>query len=298
MLAEFATHTFPPSACSAPMSGVTVWRFDGGLANAHLPLQLAPQHYEAFFCLDGTLTLRRTRQRTELVSAQDILLLSSVGSLQMVQASTGLRGLLVAVDGAGAGASLAALSALTGFGPLNTAAVGRRMQAHEGCAVIAASPWANVTCANLALLTPPEQSRYAVFKALELLYLLSAHDLIAETPAAAPGNSNSALTQIVQEVASYMRCHLDERLTIDGLSTRFGVSPTALKKEFRRLYGQPLHAWLQEQRLTQAARLLRESTMTVLEVAQEVGYSSTSQFSAAFVRRFGHTPGQYRRISV
>lgn len=294
MLAEFAAHAFPPSACVTPMSGVTVWRFDDITTNAHLPLQLAPHHYEAFFCLGGTLTLRRTRQRTELVSAQDILLLSSVGSLQMVQASTGLRGLLVAVDGAGAGASLAALSALTGFGPLNTAAVGRRMQAHEGCAVIAASPWANATCANLALLTPPEQSRYAVFKALELLYLLSAHDLIAETP----GNSNSALTQIVQEVASYMRCHLDERLTIDELSTRFGVSPTALKKEFRRLYGQPLHAWLQEQRLTQAARLLRESTMTVLEVAQEVGYSSTSQFSAAFVRRFGHTPGQYRRISV
>lgn len=294
MLAEFAAHAFPPSACVTPMSGVTVWRFDDITTNAHLSLQLAPQHYEAFFCLGGTLTLRRTRQRTELVSAQDILLLSSVGSLQMAQASTGLRGLLVAVDGAGAGASLAALSALTGFGPLNTAAVGRRMQAHEGCAVIAASPWASATCANLALLTPPEQSRYAVFKALELLYLLSAHDLIAETP----GNSNSALTQIVQEVASYMRCHLDERLTIDGLSTRFGVSPTALKKEFRRLYGQPLHAWLQEQRLTQAARLLRESTMTVLEVAQEVGYSSTSQFSAAFVRRFGHTPGQYRRISV
>ena len=294
MLAEFAAHAFPPSACVTPMSGVTVWRFDDITTNAHLPLQLAPQHYEAFFCLDGTLTLRRTRQRTELVSTQDILLLSNVGSLQMAQASTGLRGLLVAVDGAGAVASLAALSALTGFGPLNTAAVGRRMQAHEGCAVIAASPWASATCANLALLTPPEQSRYAVFKALELLYLLSAHDLIAETP----GNSNSALTQIVQEVASYMRCHLDERLTIDGLSTRFGVSPTALKKEFRRLYGQPLHAWLQEQRLTQAARLLRESTMTVLEVAQEVGYSSTSQFSAAFVRRFGHTPGQYRRISV
>lgn len=294
MLAEFAAHAFPPSACVTPMSGVTVWRFDDITTNAHLPLQLAPHHYEAFFCLGGTLTLRRTRQRTELVSAQDILLLSSVGSLQMVQASTGLRGLLVAVDGACAGASLAALSALTGFGPLNTAAVGRRMQAHEGCAVIAASPWASTTCANLALLTPPEQSRYAVFKALELLYLLSAHDLIAETP----GNSNSALTQIVQEVASYMRCHLDERLTIDELSTRFGVSPTALKKEFRRLYGQPLHAWLQEQRLTQAARLLRESTMTVLEVAQEVGYSSTSQFSAAFVRRFGHTPGQYRRISV
>ena len=294
MLAEFAAHAFPPSACVTPMSGVTVWRFDDITTNAHLPLQLAPHHYEAFFCLGGTLTLRRTRQRTELVSAQDILLLSSVGSLQMAQASTGLRGLLVAVDGACAGASLAALSALTGFGPLNTAAVGRRMQAHEGCAVIAASPWASTTCANLALLTPPEQSRYAVFKALELLYLLSAHNLIAETP----GNSNSALTQIVQEVASYMRCHLDERLTIDELSTRFGVSPTALKKEFRRLYGQPLHAWLQEQRLTQAARLLRESTMTVLEVAQEVGYSSTSQFSAAFVRRFGHTPGQYRRISV
>lgn len=296
MLAEFAAHAFPPSACVTPMSGVTVWRFDDITTNAHLPLQLAPQHYEAFFCLDGTLTLRRTRQRTELVSTQDILLLSSVGSLQMAQASTGLRGLLVAVDGAGAGASLAALSALTGFGPLNTAAVGRRMQAHEGCAVIAASPWASATCANLALLTPPEQSRYAVFKALELLYLLSTHDLVASHTA--KESNGGTLTRLVQEIACYMRQHLDERLTIAELSSQFGVSPTALKKEFHRLYGKPLHAWLQEQRLEQAALLLRENSMTVLEVAQEVGYSSTSQFSAAFARRFGHTPGQYRRISV
>ena len=94
MLAEFATHTFPPSACSAPMSGVTVWRFDGGLANAHLPLQLAPQHYEAFFCLDGTLTLRRTRQRTELVSAQRAYEMNSKiiqTSDQMLSTITSLR---------------------------------------------------------------------------------------------------------------------------------------------------------------------------------------------------------------
>lgn len=296
MLAEFATREILSSACSTPMAGVCVYRFDGGLKSDEIPVHFAPEHYEVFFCLNGTLTLTLSPTRTQLVMAHDILLLCDAAQILSAQATHDLSGLLVAVDGPNAGVSLSSLADAIGIGPLDLAAVARRMQAHKGCAVIGESLWAGAAFANFAALSLAEQSRYAVFKALELLYLLSTHDLLTKTQK--PATNNNILTQIVQEAAGYMRRHLDERLTIDDLSTRFGVSPTAFKKEFRRLYGQPVHAWLQDQRLTRAAMLLHESSMTVLEVAQEVGYSSTSQFSAAFLRRFGTTPGQYRRISV
>lgn len=296
MLAEFAAENLPPSAWATPVDGVTVYHFNGRLKNDAIAVQLAPGHYEAFFCLKGALTLTQTDNHTRRVAAHGILLVSDVNQIASAQASQNLCGLLVAVNAADAGASLAKLVTLTGIGPLNTKSVGARMRACGGCAVIEGSAWADAAFVNFSALSPEEQRRYALFKAMELLYLLSTHDLVASHTA--KESNSGTLTRLVQEIAYYMRQHLDERLTIAGLSSQFGVSPTALKKEFHRLYGKPLHTWLQEQRLEQAAQLLRESSMTVLEIAQEVGYSSTSQFSAAFARHFGHTPGQYRRISV
>ena len=49
--------------------------------------------------------------------------------------------------------------------------------------------------------------------------------------------------------------------------------------------------------LKRAADLLRESSLSVLGVAQSVGYSSASQFTASFRRHYGMTPAQYRKMS-
>ena len=61
------------------------------------------------------------------------------------------------------------------------------------------------------------------------------------------------------------------------------------------MYGQSIHAWLRDRRLERAAELLRASRLSVLGVAQAVGYGSASQFSAAFRQRYGTAPGQYRK---
>ena len=47
----------------------------------------------------------------------------------------------------------------------------------------------------------------------------------------------------------------------------------------------------------EAAELLRDSSLSVLGVAQSVGYGSASQFSAAFHRQYGMTPAMYRKMS-
>ena len=84
-------------------------------------------------------------------------------------------------------------------------------------------------------------------------------------------------------------------LTISALSRRACLSATIFKAGFRRLYGLPVHAWLRQRRMERAAELLRDSSLSVLGVAQSVGYSSASQFTAAFRRQYGVTPAQYRK---
>ena len=92
-----------------------------------------------------------------------------------------------------------------------------------------------------------------------------------------------------------MEEHLDEPLTIPTLSRRACLSATTFKEEFRRLYGLPVHTWLRQRRMERAAELLHTPGLSLETVAQAVGYSSVSQFAAAFRRHYGVTPGRYRK---
>ena len=47
--------------------------------------------------------------------------------------------------------------------------------------------------------------------------------------------------------------------------------------------------------IERAAELLHTSGLSLETVAQAVGYSSVSQFAAAFRQQYGVTPGQYRK---
>ena len=47
--------------------------------------------------------------------------------------------------------------------------------------------------------------------------------------------------------------------------------------------------------LEKAAALLRETDMSVAEIAGQVGYESQSKFTAAFKEQFGLLPTAYRR---
>ena len=48
--------------------------------------------------------------------------------------------------------------------------------------------------------------------------------------------------------------------------------------------------------MEKAASLLRETELSVAEIAAQVGYESQSKFTAAFKEQFGKLPKEYRRI--
>jgi AraC-like DNA-binding protein len=85
--------------------------------------------------------------------------------------------------------------------------------------------------------------------------------------------------------------------SLADLATEVGASRSALGERFARFLGEPPLAYLARWRLHLAARILRTSKKSVLEVAMDVGYQSESAFNRAFRREHGLPPGQYRKAS-
>ena len=277
MLAEFLSEQ---GEWAQVMPGARACLFSLCERSFPLPLRLEPLHFEVLFCLAGMLTLTRRDGSALRLGTRQVLLLTDISDLTDARVETGLKGVLVAVDARGARESLKAICDLLGGLTLNTDQVRRWMVSRGGCAVEGPSHWSQAAFADLDRLPQSERARWCVWKSVELLYLLSA----PEEPA----------TEMARR---YMEEHLDEPLSISDLSRRACLSATTFKEGFRRLYGLPVHTWLQQRRMERAAELLRDSSLSVLGVAQSVGYSSASQFSAAFRRQYGMSPTMYRKMS-
>ena len=80
-----------------------------------------------------------------------------------------------------------------------------------------------------------------------------------------------------------------------ALAEAVGMSRSRFAARFTALVGEPPLAYVTRWRLETAAGLLRDSALSLAELAQRVGYDSEAALSKAFRRRFGAPPGAYRR---
>ena len=105
---------------SQVMPGVRACLFSLEKSPLHLPLRLEPLHFEALFCVAGTVTLTRRDGSALTAGARQVLLLTDASSLSAAKAGTSLEGVLVAVDARSARDSLETLCALLGGLSLDT----------------------------------------------------------------------------------------------------------------------------------------------------------------------------------
>ena len=101
--------------------------------------------------------------------------------------------------------------------------------------------------------------------------------------------------KIIREIHDHLTEHMEQRVTIEELAHRYLINPTTLKTVFKEVYGNSLAAHMKEHRMEKAASLLRETDLSVAEIAGQVGYESQSKFTAAFKEQFGKLPKEYRR---
>lgn len=140
----------------------------------------------------------------------------------------------------------------------------------------------------------PEAMRpaYYTLKAQELLLFLTRLD-VTEDQRLNPYRSQQV--QIVKEIHAMLVEDLARRYTVEELAKKYLLNTTTLKNIFKAVYGQPIAAYMKSYRAQEAARLLRESTDSIAEIAALVGYESQGKFSKAFQDVTGFLPTEYRK---
>ncbi|MFO1047099.1 MAG: GlxA family transcriptional regulator [Geminicoccaceae bacterium] len=91
-----------------------------------------------------------------------------------------------------------------------------------------------------------------------------------------------------------MEATIETPLSRGVVARQAGVSVRHLDRLFASKLGTTWHAAYLKLRLRQAARLLRQSPLSLAQVAFATGFSSASQFSRAFRSTYGRPPGAWR----
>lgn len=133
---------------------------------------------------------------------------------------------------------------------------------------------------------------YFKVKVLELFLFLSG--LEPEADRLEQRHFSEVQVTLAKNICSYLTGHLEQHITIAELAVQFGVPASQIKSSFNGVYGTTVHAYMRGQRMRSAAKLLRQTDRTVLDIAGQFGYDNGSKFASAFRAVMGVTPNQYR----
>lgn len=103
------------------------------------------------------------------------------------------------------------------------------------------------------------------------------------------------LHDLVTEVATYIRGHYRQPLTLEETARHFFISPSYLSRVFHRLTGFHFREYIVHVRIREAELQLAESARKIQEIAAAVGFEHLSHFNKTFRKTTGLTPLQYRK---
>lgn len=137
------------------------------------------------------------------------------------------------------------------------------------------------------LLMQPEIPEQEYFQRLRQLYRKVCSDNVEK--------KQEQKRQMVEEIKEYIRMHYCESdMGLARVGGEFRVSENYLSFLFKEQSGENFGDFVETLRIEKACELLQDKTITVNEVAEEVGYNSVQSFRRAFKRVKGVSPKEQR----
>lgn len=102
----------------------------------------------------------------------------------------------------------------------------------------------------------------------------------------------------IQKAKDYIINNLEQNLTIPVVASQVGTNQCYLKKGFKEIVGQTIFEFVQENRMVKSRYLLKNSDLTIQDIALQVGYASLSSFSQTYKNFFGLSPVQDQKAKI
>lgn len=100
---------------------------------------------------------------------------------------------------------------------------------------------------------------------------------------------------LAMKVAAHARQHFREPITLKDTAERFFMSSAYLGRIFQKAVGVPFKQYVNDLRIEEAKRLLRQTDKLIYEIAEETGFAESKYFVARFTAAAGVSPMEYRK---
>lgn len=134
---------------------------------------------------------------------------------------------------------------------------------------------------------------------VEQLVALAWSRLARARPAAPSGRRAAPLPRgMLARVAEYIGQNLIDDLSVSDVARVVELEPDTFARRFKAATGLAPHAYVLEQRLQRAERLLADTRLGIAAIAVQVGFATQSHLTETFRRARGVTPHAYRRSFI
>ena len=138
-------------------------------------------------------------------------------------------------------------------------------------------------------------SETVLAKLSELLFVEAVRRYAEALPATQTGWLAGLREPYVARALALLHRDITRHWTVDDLGREVGLSRSALADRFIRLIGVPPMHYLANWRMQVATQKLRNTSASLAQIAEIVGYDSEAAFSRAFKKALGAAPATWRR---
>lgn len=103
-------------------------------------------------------------------------------------------------------------------------------------------------------------------------------------------------SKAVRKAVTYMRSHMQEKITLELLAEASGLSTSRLAHLFKEETGVSPMEYLRKERVDAAKSLLLDSERKIYEISEILGFTNESHFIKIFKESEGITPAEYRKV--
>jgi len=111
--------------------------------------------------------------------------------------------------------------------------------------------------------------------------------------------TRSANNRLIAEIIDYINNnYCKESICIDSIAEAVNITTHYLSHYFKEKMGIPVMKYIEELRVAKIKQLLRDTDMTLAEIAGSTGFSNSAVLIRTFKKYEGITPGQYKKMDV
>lgn len=101
--------------------------------------------------------------------------------------------------------------------------------------------------------------------------------------------------EVIIDLQSWIQKHYNDDVQTEQLMQRSGLTRRTLNRRFKEATGMSPNVYIQKLRLSQASELLKNTDLSIYEIALQTGYSDPEYFSRIFKKQYQLTPSDFKR---